>query len=271
MKGDPMKDICDELLAEYTELALLVESMPSYRWSEKTPFNGWTPWDEIAHLYLFDEKAMLAATDPEAFAADTAELMQQWASGKDVDEVTRSRFGHLDGPALVSSWRRQFTRLVELLSGFDAKARLVWYGPPMSARSFATARLMETWAHGQDVYDMLGIKRPVTDRIKNIAHLGVTTYGWSFMIRNLSVPEPAPYVELLAPSGQKWVWNAPRGEEHYVMGDAEEFCLVVTQRRNVADTGLKYAGNAALWLPLAQCFAGLPEEAPAPGTRLVRY
>jgi hypothetical protein len=43
---------------------------------------------------------------------------------------------------------------------------------------------------------------------------------------------------------------------------------VVTQTRNIADTGLKVTGpNATAWMEIAQCFAGRPEMPPAPGTR----
>jgi len=266
-----MKDLCAELLAEYSQLASLAEALTPQQWVQKTPFYGWTPWDEIAHLCFFDETGMLAATDPKAFAADTAELVKQWGSGLEIDVIARARFGHLSGSQLVPYWRQRFERLIVALSGMEPKARLPWYGPMMSVRSFATARMMETWAHGQDIYDFMGEQRPASDRIKNIAHLGASTFGWTFINRNLPVPEPAPYIELQAPSGKNWIWNDPPSEQNYLRGSAEEFCLVVTQRRNVADTRLKYAGSAAAWLPIAQCYAGPPEDAPAPGVRAVRY
>jgi uncharacterized protein (TIGR03084 family) len=266
-----MKDLCTDLLAEYSQLASLVEAMTPQQWVQKTPFYGWTPWDEIAHLCFFDETGILAATDPEAFTADTAELLKQLGSGFEIDVIARARFGHLSGSQLVPYWRQRFERLIVALSRMEPKARLPWYGPMMSVRSFATARMMETWAHGQDIYDFIGKQRTASDRIKNIAHLGASTFGWTFINRNLPVPEPAPYIELQAPSGKNWIWNDPPSERNYLRGSAEEFCLVVTQRRNVADTRLKYAGSAATWLPIAQCYAGPPEDAPAPGVRAVRY
>ncbi len=210
---------------------------------------------------------MLATTDPEAFTAATAELVKQLGSGLEIDAIARARFGHLDGSRLLPYWRQGFDRLIDALSRMDPKARLPWYGPAMSVRSFATARMMETWAHGQDIYDFIGRRRTVSDRIKNIAHLGVSTFRWSFINRNLPIPEPAPYIELRAPSGENWIWNDPPSEHDYLRGSAEEFCLVVTRRRNVADTRLQYAGSAAEWPPIAQCFAGPPEDAPAPGAR----
>ncbi|MBM4312994.1 MAG: TIGR03084 family protein [Deltaproteobacteria bacterium] len=262
-----MKALCADLSAEYSQLAIVVETLTPEQWGQKTPFSDWTPWDEIAHLCYFDETGMLAATDPEAFAAETAALLKQYEKGIEIDAVARERYGHLDGPRIMPHWRAKCERLIGVLSAMDPKARLPWYGPMLSVRSFATSRLMEIWAHGRDIFSCAGERQPVSDRLKNVAHLGVNTYRWSFMNRNLPVPEPAPYIELQAPSGEKWIWNGPASEDHALRGSAEEFCLVVTRRQHVADTRLQFAGNAAKWLPIAQCFAGPPEEAPPPCSR----
>lgn len=265
-----MKELCADLLAEYEALAALAATMTPEQWQKKSQFYGWTPWDEIAHLCFFDQTGLLAATDAEAFARDTRQLMEQQAAGREISAITRDSLGHLDGPQLLAYWRTRFEPLIAALAVMDAKARLPWYGPTMSARSFATARMMETWAHGQDVYDCLAVRRPPSDRLKHVAHIGVTTFGWTFVNRKLPVPEVQPYVELRAPDGQTWTWNEPSTTD-YVRGSAEDFCLVVTQRRNVRDTALEYAGSAATWLPIAQCFAGPPADGPAPGVRVPKY
>jgi uncharacterized protein (TIGR03084 family) len=137
----------------------------------------------------------------------------------------------------------------------------------MGVSMFTTARYMETWAHGQEVYDLVGVSRPVTDRIKNIATIGVKTFGWTFVNRKLDVPGPPPYVRLVAPSGAIWEWNEP-SEAECIRGDAIDFCHVVTQGRNIADTKLEVTGPVATrWMSIAQCFAGGPADPPAPGTR----
>lgn len=266
-----MKELCADLLAEYDALAALCESLSDGQWRGSTQFYGWTPWDEIAHLCYFDETGLLAATDAEAFAANTRALMAEQAGGKEISQLARERFGHLDGAGLLQLWRERYRALVAALATLDAKARLPWYGPTMSARSFATARLMETWAHGQDVYDSVAVRRPATNRLRHIAHIGATTFGWTFVNRKLPVPPVAPYIALQAPDGESWTWNAP-SDSDYVRGSAEDFCLVVTQRRHVRDTGLEYAGaGAEAWLPIAQCFAGPPADGPQPGQRKVHY
>ena len=137
----------------------------------------------------------------------------------------------------------------------------------MSVRSSITARLMETWAHGQEVFDQLGVVRVNTDRIRNIVVLGVNTYPWSFRVRGMDVPGPMPYLRLTAPSGETWEWGDVSADTR-IEGSAEEFCQVVTQVRNIGDTRLSVAGDAARqWMSIAQCFAGPPEKPPAVGTR----
>ena len=173
----------------------------------------------------------------------------------------------MDGPTLREQWMTYLNELCDLLDGVDIKMRVPWFGPDMSVRMFASARQMETWAHGQDIYDLQRAPRTNTDRIRNIAQIGVRTYGWTFVNRGEPVPEPAPYVHLTAPSGDIWEWNDP-DDSNCVRGNAVQFCHVVTQGRNIADTTLDGGGeNATKWMAVAQCFAGGPQEPPAPGER----
>ena len=137
----------------------------------------------------------------------------------------------------------------------------------MSARSSVTARQMETWAHGQAIFDELGMVREEDDRIRNIVILGVNTFGWTFTVKQLPVPEEQPFLALIAPSGERWEFGSPDSGQ-FIRGAAHEFAQVVTQTRNVADTELVCEGEAAvLWMQHAQCFAGGPSEPPQPGQR----
>ena len=263
--------ITDDLLAEYTELATLCASLDAQAWQQTTAFYGWTPWDEIAHLCYFDETALVSTQDPALFASEALELRARGARGEETSAIARARYGALSGPALLATWRQHHQALVLALAALDPKARLPWYGPPMSARSFATARLMETWAHGQDIWDAARRRRPGSARLKHIAHLGVTTFGWTFVNRGLAAPPVAPYVALQAPDGSTWTWGDPVSDQR-VSGTAEDFCLLITQRRHLDDTTLQYsAGPVATWLGMAQCFAGPPADGPAPGVRQVVY
>ncbi|MFO1329823.1 MAG: TIGR03084 family metal-binding protein [Rubrivivax sp.] len=263
--------VADDLRDEYRALAALCETLTPGQWATPSVFFGWSAWDEVAHLLYFDQTSLAAIHEPDRFVAEARALSARMAAGGHISELARQDFGHLDGPALVALWRTRFEALVDALAPLDPKARLPWYGPPMSARSFATARLMETWAHGQDIWDTLRRRRPGSSRLRHIAHLGVTTLGWTFANRGLPVPEIAPYVELQAPDGDAWTWGDP-ASEHRVSGSAEDFCLLVTQRRHVDDTALRYSdGPVSQWLHLAQCFAGPPADGPAPGLRRVAY
>lgn len=256
-----------DLRAEYAALAQMANTLSAEQWHIPSDFYGWTPWDEIAHLCYFDETGLLAAQDANEFARDTIALQARLATGEEISAIAREKFGHLNGPDLLARWAPTAERLANALADLDPKARLPWYGPPMSARSFASARLMETWAHGQDIWDAINRERPVTERLKHIAHIGVTTYGWTFANRKLPVPSPAPYVALSAPGGEIWTWGDENSQES-VRGPAQDFCLVVTQRRNVKDTALVCTdGAASQWMAIAQCFAGPPVDGPSQGAR----
>ncbi len=265
--GDPdaMKALAGDLIAECAALDALTASLDAAGWRTQTRFYEWAIYDEVAHLCLFDEMAVLADEDREAFRAEQASLDAMLASGMEVSEFARRRYAHLDGPSLAAFWRGRYQGLATRLATLAPKSRLPWFGPDMSARSFVTARLMETWAHGQDVYDALHAVRPASLRVRHIAHLGVLTFGWSFSNRGLAVPSVTPFVELSGPAGEIWRWGEP-SETEAVRGSALDFCLVVTQRRHYLDTRLAIDGAVAReWMRIAQCFAGPPAMGPAPG------
>jgi uncharacterized protein (TIGR03084 family) len=149
----------------------------------------------------------------------------------------------------------------------NPQKRVKWGGPDMSVKSCIIARQMETWAHSQAIFDILGMDRVNTDSLKNVAHIGVTTYSWSFRVKKLTPPNPKPYVRLTSPSGKIWEWNEPQNNNK-ITGLAEEFSQVVTQCRNIKDTNLKcYGHTASTWMTIAQCFAGVSEVPPAKGSR----
>lgn len=232
-------------------------------WDAPTPSAGWRVRDQVGHLAYFDEQGTRAALDPEGFAAG----LQDTLADLDGFEAAAGELGRtLTGETLLAAWRERRAALLSALRGVPDGARLPWYGPPMSVRSFATARLMETWAHGQDVVDAVGGQRLDTDRLRHVCHLGVATYEWSWRVRGEEPPAPAGTVrvELDLPSGAPWEAGPADGAD-VVRGAAVDFCLVVTQRRNVASTALDVRGPiATAWMQTAQCFAGAPTLGPAP-------
>lgn len=226
-------------------------------WSRPTPFKGMTPHLVITHLYQFDRASLLALEEPEDYQAVAWDL---------VTEVAKE-CGPLAPAELRTRWYSCLQELCEGLGACEPQRRLTWFGPDMGVRMFTTARQMETWAHGQDIYDLMRVHRTNTDRIKNIAHLGAKTYFWTFTHHGKEVPGPEPYIKLTAPSGAIWEWNEPN-DDNCVKGSAVEFCHVVSQGRNIADTKLTVVGEPATqWMAIAQCFAGPPTDPPKPGER----
>ena len=245
--------VVDDLLAEEAALDALLTPLRPEQWDLPTPAAGWAVRDQVAHLAIAEDLATLAATDPDAFVTHLTALMSDLEA---VEEEHAAQARAHSPSELLSWWRRAAAATVAAIRDRGEGERIAWITGPMSATSFATARLMETWAHGHDVAAALGVEPDPTDRLRHIADLGVRTRGFSFRNRGLAVPAVEPRVELRGPDGDSWTWG-PGDSPERVEGDALDFCLVVTQRRGIERTTLKVAGEgAAAWMAIAQCFAG---------------
>ena len=255
--------IRSDLVAEGWVLDGLVATLEPEAWSTPTPSPGWTVADQIGHLAAVDWRGALAISNPEQFVAEAKALMKQ--VGETGDDSFMLEEPRAMSPAqLLDWWRRGRQELVDASMGLDGDSRLAWYGPPMGAQSFLTARLMETWAHGRDVADAFGVVIDPTPRLRHIAHLGVITRSFVYKNRGLEPPEGDIRVELTGPGDTISAWGPPDADQA-VQGPIEDFCLVVTQRRNVADTGLELTGDLATdWMSKAQAFAGPPTNGPVP-------
>ena len=257
----------EDFRAESQALAAVLQDLPEADLHRATLFKEWTIDHVLGHLHLFNVAAETSLQGAAAFAAFIGPIVKEMQAGKSILECQFPWLDGLSGRALFEAWQAGAERCADAFAQADPKERLKWLGPDMSALSSITARQMETWAHGQEVFDLLGVERQEQDRVRNIAHLGVSTYGWTFINRKEPVPEPAPFVELSGPSGAVWTWNDPQ-EDNLVRGSAVEFAQVVTQVRNIADTGLETrGGTAARWMEIAQCFAGPAETPPSKGAR----
>ena len=254
----------EDFRAESEALFGLLDGADTTRFDEPTLFKDWTINAVLQHLHFWNQMAGLQLTDEAELSRRLGEVMRHEGGMRGFE---RAHFNEMGGRDLLESWHEDVAHTADLFADADPKARLKWAGPDMSARSSITARLMETWAHGQEVYDHLGVERENADRIQNIVVLGVNTFGWTYMTRKEDPPGPMPYLELTAPSGAVWTYG-DESETERGAGLAEEFCQVVTQTRNVADTDLIVTGATARdWMSKAQCFAGAPETPPAPGAR----
>jgi uncharacterized protein (TIGR03084 family) len=259
-----LQGLLDDLRAEGDSVESLVVSLPAKEWAAETPAVGWTIAHQIAHLAWTDDASVVAATDPPAFQAILERALQ--APTTFVDDAAEA--GAKRAPdELLSWWRSSRIALVQALAEVPAGTKLAWFGPPMSPMSMATARLMETWAHGLDIADTLGVERPATVRLRHVAHISVRARDFAFNVHGRTPPADPFRVELAGPDGSTWTWG-PEDAAQRIAGTALDFCLVATQRRHRSDTALKAEGpDADAWLDIVQAFAGPPGPGrPATGT-----
>lgn len=251
---------------ESTALDKLLEPLSEREFETATLFKGWTINNIVRHLHVWNIAADLSIEDEASFM----EFLQEMSAGVRGGRLPDFEASYLEGLAgqdLRQAWIARAKTMAEHFAVADPKQRLKWVGPDMSTLSSVTARLMETWAHAQAIYDILGAQREDGDRIGNIVRLGVNTWAWTWKNRRMDPPGPMPHLKLTAPSGALWEYGEA-SESGVIEGSATDFCQVVTQCRNVADTNLSVAGDVAKqWMAVAQCFAGPPQDPPAPGVR----
>ena len=255
-----LEALCVDLSAEHDDLDAIVSAIGPSGWDVDTPAPGWTVRDQVSHLAFFDEQARLAAADPDGFLGSLGGITDVDAFMNDPLRDARSK----PPAAVLAWWSAARAAMLEAFAELDPKRRIPWFGPPMSPASFISARLMETWAHGQDVADALAVERVPSERLKHVVHLGVRARRNSYAANGRDMPNGDVSVELRSPAGESWTWGESRTDR--VTGSALDFCLVVTQRRHLADTDLAVEGPLATeWMSIAQAFAGPPGEGRRPG------
>jgi uncharacterized protein (TIGR03084 family) len=260
--ADLIEQLTGDLAAESGELGKVLRRLATADWDKETPAAGWNVRDQVTHLAFFDDATLLSITDRPAFEAQRGELL---GAGDHFPDIVAARYRDRSGPEALDWFLRSRDALLAAYRAADPGLRLPWYGPDMGLASSLTARLMETWAHGQDVIDTIGGRRQPTARLRHVADLGVRTFAFSFLLHGLPPPADEVLVELTGPDAQRWTWG-PGDAANRVEGEAQDFCLVVVQRRAVADTGLTVTGPvAAQWMSIAQAFAGRPSDPPRPG------
>lgn len=249
---------------ESEAILALLSPLSNKDYAKPTLFKGWTIDEVLRHLHVWNIAADMALSEAEAFRAFVGQMAAGIRGGR-LPDFEKVYLEGISGTALRDAWIAQVRAMTPRFSAADPKMRVQWVGPDMSVISSITARLMETWAHAQAVYDALGVERIDADRIGNIVRLGVNTYGWTFKNRKEEPPGPMPRLRLTAPSGV--IWEYGEGED-LIEGSASEFCQVVTQCRNIGDTSLSVHGTVATrWMAIAQCFAGPPQDPPPTGAR----
>lgn len=262
MSGTDHTAVFTDLQAEGDALDALATAGGADGWSAATPSPGWTVAHQIAHLTWVDGYARLAATDPEQFYPTLMAELE--GAGGDVVALLDSRAAEgLTEPAetLLARWRQGRQDLLDILRSAPQDASLPWFGGPdlpQTPAELGAARLMEWWAHGQDVADALGVSRPATERLKHVAEVSVANRDYAFTTHDLAAPTRPVRVELAGPEGQAWTWG-PEDATDTVTGSALDFCLLMTQRIHRDDTDLVATGDEAdRWLDVGQAYAGPP-------------
>jgi uncharacterized protein (TIGR03084 family) len=255
-----MAALAADLAAESAGTRSLVAGLDEAGWRTPTPAAGWDIADQISHLAYFDEVTVRSAVHPEQFQAELA------AAGDTVNpDAIAAMFRDRTGAQLLDWFDTARADLLGTFTALDPRARLPWFGPAMSAASSLTARIMETWAHTQDIADALGVIREPTERLRHVAHIGVGARAFSYAVHGKPAPETPVRVDLTGPGGAVWTWG-PQDAGNRVTGPALDFCLLVTQRRHRDDLALTITGPAATeWMAIAQAFAGEAGTGRSPG------
>jgi uncharacterized protein (TIGR03084 family) len=233
--------LLDDLRLEQEELASDVDGIGRDDWLRPTRAWGWDVRDSIAHLADTDEVAYdTCIAGPRPLNTLTA----HYASAEDFTLAGVLRGRRLPGADVLAWWRRAAAREREVLGSIDPATRVPW-GIGMSATSLATARMMETWAHGLDVRDALGIPSRDTPRLRHIAFLSVRALPYAFTFAGRPVPEEPIRVELTLPDGQGWTYGPPEASAR-ITGPASELCRLFVQRiRRDQALNLTAEGDAA--------------------------
>ncbi|MGB3771176.1 MAG: maleylpyruvate isomerase family mycothiol-dependent enzyme [Rhodococcus sp. (in: high G+C Gram-positive bacteria)] len=286
----PATGVVADLLAEGDELSVVLSGLSDSEWSWQTCAPQWTIARQVAHLAVTDTASIVSAAAgagawqfaksfdrhqvrslvdiavPSIVFGVSWPFRAERGGVADLMDRTSTFATHRKPEVLLSHWQERRHALADALGKVDDETKLTWIGPPMSPATMATARLMETFAHGQDILDTLGVDRVATPRLRHIAGLGVRTRRFAYGQHNLSAP-PAPRVELTGPDGSVWSWGDQNASE-IVTGTALDFCLLVTQRRHREDCDVVAVGEGAhQWLRIAQAFAGPPGEGRKAGRR----
>jgi uncharacterized protein (TIGR03084 family) len=254
-----LEDVLIDLAAESTQLDQWVAGLAASEWATVTTPEGWTVAHQIAHLHWTDTASLMAIRDPDAFGRTLKEAAVDPTGYVDAETDAMAQIPAGD---LLLLWREGRTELDSALRSVPTGERIPWFGPPMSPPSMATARLMETWAHGHDVAEALGIAVRPSARERHVCHIGVRARSFACLVRGERDPGVEIRVELTGPDGELWTWG-PDDSAQRVTGSGHDFALLATRRRHLDDTDVRAVGeHAEHWVTIVQAFAGMPGADP---------
>jgi uncharacterized protein (TIGR03083 family) len=253
-----MREILSDLVAEQQQLDQFLQTLRDRQWSTKTPSGNWTVQDAVSHLAYMESVA--------------AEVLKEGRSRLDAEKITNvdewTEVGVSQGRGrrhqeIIEWWRFGRADVVDALSRLQADHPVPWIHGDVSAESFATMRLTETWAHGLDIKAaILGRVTPLDEppdeddedaeedpladtlRLRHIARLGQEALPFAFEQAGETYPESGIRVEVMGPLYAAWRFG-PEDTDHVIKGMAGDWCRVVVQRVPPDETGLKAVGDEA--------------------------
>ncbi|MGH3760493.1 TIGR03084 family metal-binding protein [Actinophytocola sp.] len=257
------RDVIADLTAEAAAVEQLLDGLSDEDWTRPTPAPGWTVADQVAHLAFIFRLAGTAVADGETFKTMTAKV-----SAENSEAVVNGALAEFrDDPpeVLRNRWRIERDAAIKSLAAAPPDRPVPWLVRPLPPAVLASAGMMETFAHGQDIADALSRSREHTDRLWHLAWFATLTWDFGYQARGLPTPDVQFRYELTAPEGGTWEFG-PVNAEQRITGPAEDFCLLVTRRRHRDDLAVTATGDIAeAWLDIAQAYRGPAGEGRRPG------
>ncbi len=234
-----VRAILADLVAEQQGLDQYLQSKRDRDWKTSTPAAGWNVHDQVSHLAFFEEYAYNAIVEDGTALSDAAD----YPTAADFTAAGAARGRQMRPGEVIEWWRGTRAKVVDALSRSKPEDRIPWFVGDMSAKAFATARLMETWAHGLDIH--AAFKDEVEDgpRIRHIAWLGWRALPYAFQLAGEVYSKPVR-VEVIGPAYAKWVFG-PEDTDQLIKGPAGDWCRVAVQRMKARDSRLTAHGDVA--------------------------
>jgi len=243
-----MREILSDLVAEQQSLDQFLQRIHERDWKLPTPARGWSILDTVSHLAYTETFAASAIEHGQAFVdAEAVTDVDEWTA-RGVAQGRGKRYQEI-----IEWWRNGRADVVDALSRIDATDRIPWVLTSVSAKGFATLRLMETWAHGLDIKEAMEGRLPIDEdeepegdspRLRHVAWLAQRMLPYAFEQAGERYPASGVRVQLMGPRYARWVFG-PEDTENVIKGIASEFCRVAVHRVDARDTGLKAIGDDA--------------------------
>lgn len=224
-----MRDILSDLVAEQQQLDQFLQRIQVRDWSTPTTADGWDIRDTVSHLAHIEEYSYNALAEDGGMLAD----LDGYETFDDFTESGVEKGREKRPQDVIEWWRLSRAKVVDALSRAEARDRVPWFYASMSARSFATLRMADTWAHGLDIHDAVGEEAEDTERLRHIIVIIQKTLPWAFEQADCEYDAPVR-IEGIGPMYAKYA-AGPEDTDQLIRGPAGEICRIALQRLHPDD------------------------------------